>query len=37
MGSEVLKQIAETGKHDITVILREKKANIRLAKNILIF
>ena len=34
MGSEVLKQIAETGKHDITVILREKKANIRLAKSL---
>ena len=34
MGSEVLKQIAETGKYSITIILREKKVNIRLAKSL---
>ena len=34
MGSEVLKQIAETGKYSITIILRTKKVNIRLAKSL---
>ncbi len=34
MGSEALKQIAETNKFKITIILREKKSNIKLAKKL---
>ncbi|QEJ98223.1 NAD-dependent epimerase/dehydratase family protein [Treponema phagedenis] len=32
MGSAALKQIAETNKYNITILLREKKTNIKLAK-----
>lgn len=34
MGSEAVKQIAETGNYTVTVILREKKKNIKLAKKL---